>query len=73
MLGGARISGGHGTVTGSLLGVVLVVIMNNSLILLGISSFWQQVVLGLLILIGTGIPALQTKRRAKQALVMQAD
>lgn len=70
VLGGARITGGHGTVIGTLLGVVLVVIMNNSLILLGISSFWQQVVLGILILIGTGIPALQAKRRARQANVM---
>jgi simple sugar transport system permease protein len=73
VLGGARITGGHGTVTGTLLGVVLVVIMNNSLILLGISSFWQQVVLGLLILVGTGVPALQAKRRARQALVMEAE
>ena len=73
VLGGARITGGHGSVIGTLLGVVLVVIMNNSLILLGISSFWQQVVLGILILIGTGFPAFQAKRRAKRANVMLTD
>lgn len=73
VLGGARITGGHGTVTGTLLGVVLVVIMNTSLILLGISSFWQQAVLGVLIILGTGIPAFQQKRRSKIANVMVAD
>lgn len=73
VLGGARITGGHGSVIGTLLGVVLVVIMNNSLILLGISSFWQQVVLGLLILLGTGIPAIQAKLQAKRATVMASD
>lgn len=73
VLGGARITGGHGTVIGTLLGVLLVVIMNNSLILLGISSFWQQVVLGALILIGTGLPAFQAKRRETHANVMTED
>jgi simple sugar transport system permease protein len=62
VLGGARITGGHGTIFGTLLGVFLVVIINNSLILLGVPSYWQQVVIGLLILIGIGIPTYQSKR-----------
>lgn len=62
VLGGARITGGYGTVVGTLLGVLLVTVMNTSLILLGIPSYWQQVVIGLLIIIGTGIPAIQNRR-----------
>jgi simple sugar transport system permease protein len=62
VLGGARITGGYGTIFGTLLGVCLVVIINNSLILLGVPSYWQQVVIGLLILIGIGIPTYQSKR-----------
>ena len=62
VLGGARITGGHGTILGTLLGLFLVIIMNNSLILLGISSDWQRFVIGLLILIGTGITAYQSKK-----------
>ena len=61
VLGGARITGGHGTIKGTLLGLFLVIIMNNSLILLGISSDWQRFVTGLLILAGTGITAYQSK------------
>ncbi len=61
VLGGARITGGYGTIIGTMLGVCLVVIINNSLILLGVPSYCQQVVTGLLILMGTGIPAYQSK------------
>ena len=64
VLGGARISGGHGSVFGTLLGVALVSVMNNTLIMWGIPSTWQNVVIGLLILIGTGVPALRQRRKA---------
>ena len=67
VLGGARITGGHGTILGTLLGVALVAVMNNTLILWGIPSTWQNVVVGLLILIGTGAPALRQRRRALAA------
>lgn len=69
VLGGARLAGGHGSVSGTLLGVFLVVVMNNSLILLGVPSYWQRVVIGLLILLGTGITALQAQREARAGLM----
>ncbi|MDF2679418.1 MAG: putative transporter permease protein [Brevibacillus sp.] len=62
VLGGTRITGGHGTVLGSLLGLLLVITIQNSLILLGIPSYWQRFVIGALILIGTGVAAYQVKR-----------
>jgi simple sugar transport system permease protein len=55
VLGGARVSGGRGTVLGALLGVVLVVLINNSLILIGVSSTWQKVVIGAVILVASGV------------------
>lgn len=61
VLGGARLTGGRGTVGGTLLGVALIVIISNSLILLGIPSNWQTFIIGLLILLGTGIPAYQSR------------
>lgn len=66
VLGGTRISGGHGTVLGTLLGLFLVTIMNNSLILLGIPSYWQKCVVGLLIIIGTGVTAYQSKKSSEK-------
>jgi simple sugar transport system permease protein len=46
ILGGARITGGSGTVAGTLLGVVLVTLVNNVLILAGVPSTWQKVIIG---------------------------
>ncbi len=55
VLGGARVSGGSGSVLGALLGVVLVVLINNSLILIGVPSTWQKVVIGGVILVASGV------------------
>ena len=57
VLGGAGIFGGRGTVTGTILGVLLLVLLNNSLILLGIPTYWQRVFAGLILLVATGISA----------------
>jgi simple sugar transport system permease protein len=67
VLGGARLAGGYGTLTGTLLGVTLIVLVRNSLIVIGIPNTWQSVAVGVLILIGTGVPAWQAKRAAARA------
>jgi simple sugar transport system permease protein len=61
VLGGASIAGGRGSVAGTLLGVLLVTVLNNSLILVGIPPEWQKVAIGAGILIGTGVPALRDR------------
>lgn len=66
VLGGTRISGGKGTIIGTILGVILITIINNNLILLGISSYWQQAVIGLLIIISIGITSYREKRASTQ-------
>lgn len=56
VLGGARITGGHGTVTGTLLGVLVITMINTTLLMAGVPSYWQKVVIGSLIVVGTGLP-----------------
>lgn len=51
VLGGARVTGGNGTVFGTLLGVLLVTLINNVLILAGVPSTWQKVIVGAFILV----------------------
>lgn len=51
VLGGARITGGTGTVLGTILGVLLVVVVNSVLVMVGIPSTWQRVVVGSFILL----------------------
>ncbi|SAK56882.1 monosaccharide-transporting ATPase [Caballeronia arationis] len=58
ILGGARITGGTGTVVGTLLGVVLVTLINSVLILVGVPSTWQKVIIGAFILIAGTLFAL---------------
>jgi len=70
VLGGTAITGGTGTLTGVMLGTLLIVIVQNSMILIGIPTYWQRVALGVLIIVGTGISAVQlTRRRRRNRIV----
>lgn len=62
VLGGARITGGTGTVPGTLLGVALVVLINNVLIMAGVPSMWQRVIVGAFILVAGALFLLRRKR-----------
>ena len=62
ILGGARITGGSGSVIGTLLGVILVTLINNVMILAGVPSTWQKVVIGAFILIAGGLFATRKKK-----------
>ncbi|HHY81740.1 MAG TPA: ABC transporter permease [Clostridiales bacterium] len=65
VLGGTAITGGSGTLTGCMLGTILLVMVENSLILLGVPTFWQGFFLGVFIIVGMGISALQVSRAIK--------
>jgi simple sugar transport system permease protein len=66
-VGGTAITGGRGTVIGTLLGVLLVTIMKNSLILIGIPSAWQKVVIGIILLIVPVFPlTVPSRQKAAQ-------
>jgi simple sugar transport system permease protein len=61
VLGGAKITGGTGTVLGTLLGVILIELLTNNLILMGVPSTWQKVVIGAIILIASATFARRSK------------
>jgi rhamnose transport system permease protein len=54
VLGGTRITGGRGSVSGTLLGVILIGTIRNGLNLLGLASVWQAMVAGA-VLVGTAV------------------
>ena len=62
VLGGTAITGGAGSLTGCMLGTVLIVVVENSMILLGVPTVWKSVFVGALIIVGTGVSALQVAR-----------
>lgn len=61
VLGGTAITGGKGTMTGCLLGTLLIVLVENSMILIGVPVVWKRVFVGLLIVIGTAVSAYQSE------------
>ena len=62
VIGGAAITGGRGSVLGVFLGVLLIVVTNNSLIVLGIPSTWQKVAVAVLLLAAIGLPLIAQHR-----------
>lgn len=62
VLGGASIFGGRGTVLGTVLGVFILVMIKNSLILMGIETTWQRVVVGGMLIAATALTALRDRK-----------
>ena len=63
ILGGASIFGGEGTVFGTVCAVAIITVVSNSMLLIGIDTYWQSFFNGLVILIGVTVSALQAMRQ----------
>jgi simple sugar transport system permease protein len=57
VLGGASLAGGVGSILGTVLGLALVIILENGLILIGVSSYWSDFATGIVILIAVSATA----------------
>jgi ribose transport system permease protein len=61
VIGGTSLSGGRGSVLGTVLGALIIGVLNNSLVLLDVSPFFQQVIKGCVILLAVVIDKLSAK------------
>jgi rhamnose transport system permease protein len=62
VVGGAAIRGGQGTLTGTLLGVVLLGAIGPALTFLGVSAYWERALQGAIILAAVAIDAVRERR-----------
>nr|WP_251713045.1 ribose ABC transporter permease [Lactococcus ileimucosae] len=62
VLGGTSLMGGKGSLIGTLIGALIIGVLNNGLNIIGVSAFWQQVVKGVVILIAVMLDRLKTSK-----------
>lgn len=75
VIGGTSLFGGRGSILGTFLGVILLKLISNGLTLAQLNTFWQMVVLGMIILLAVGIDIVRqsaTPRKIKQVLLAVA-
>ena len=68
VIGGGSLSGGQGTVIGTIIGALIMGVLANGANLLGISSFTQQIVIGAVIVLAVTFDAFQRRRLETAAL-----
>jgi ribose transport system permease protein len=64
IIGGTSMFGGSGTIVGSALGCILLATITNALIVMGVSSFWQNLIFGIILLISLFIDKYRRKTSA---------
>ncbi len=70
VLGGASVMGGRGTIIGTVLGVSMITIINTSLVFMKIPQYFQQFVIGMIIVISVSITAYRQKLKERQTSVL---
>jgi erythritol transport system permease protein len=68
VLGGTSMSGGRGTIGGTIIGAFVIGVLSDGLVMMGVSSFWQMVIKGLVIIVAVIID--QAQRRLQQRVTL---
>ncbi|AMX99214.1 ABC transporter permease [Mesorhizobium ciceri] len=68
VLGGTSMSGGRGTIGGTIVGAFVIGILSDGLVMMGVSSFWQMVIKGLVIIVAVVVD--QAQRRLQQRVTL---
>ena len=63
VIGGASLAGGEGSVIGAAIGVLLLAVVEDAVILLNVAVFWQQLVVGVMLIVAVAVDVLMQKIR----------
>ena len=74
VIGGAALSGGRGTVRGTIIGAFVIGFLANGLVIVGVSPFWQKVITGAVIILAVAVDQIQqiAQRRGSSARAVAA-
>ena len=72
VLGGTSMAGGRGKIGGTIVGAFVIGVLSDGLVMMGVSSFWQTVIKGLVIIAAVVIDQAQQRVQARVALQAQA-
>ena len=72
VLGGTSMSGGRGRIGGTIVGAFVIGVLSDGLVMMGVSSFWQTVIKGLVIIAAVVVDQAQQKLQARVALQSEA-
>ena len=61
VIGGTSLSGGRGSVLGTVLGALIIGVLNSGLVIMGVDPFWQTVIKGFVILLAVVIDRFNVK------------
>jgi erythritol transport system permease protein len=73
VLGGTSLAGGRGSIGGTIIGAFVIGVLGDGLIMLGVSSFWQQVIKGAVIVFAVIIDQVQARMQERIALQKQQE
>jgi ribose transport system permease protein len=65
ILGGASLSGGYGKIWGAFLGALFMALINNMLIIGRVSGYWQEIILGVILIAVVGLDQLLLRKLEK--------
>lgn len=69
VIGGTSITGGQGKIFGAVLGVLIVYLLNSTLILIGLSSSWNDLFVGAILVVAVAFTSYQARRKNRKHLI----
>ena len=73
VLGGTSLAGGRGSIGGTLIGAFVIGVLGDGLVMMGVSSFWQKVIKGAVIVLAVIIDQMQARMQERIALQQQQE
>ena len=62
IIGGTSLSGGNGSIVGTLIGCAIIKVLNNAMVILSVDTYWQNIVIGAIIILAVIVDTLRRRK-----------